>query len=170
MPTLEIASFLKRANGRAVTLLSGAELLEPDGKRGAEDQSRSMAARSPPATRPRISGGSEPTCWFSLARSSGGTPAHFCPILLAMQVTLELPEALSDFLSASGQDLSRAALEAIALEAYRENKLSTGQLRQLLGYRTRMQVHALLKERGVYLHYDMADLEHDRQAGDALPL
>jgi len=87
-----------------------------------------------------------------------------------MQVTLELPEALSDFLAASGRDLSRAALEAIALEAYRENKLSTGQLRQLLGYRTRMEVHALLKEHGVYLHYDMADLEHDRQAGDALPL
>jgi len=85
-----------------------------------------------------------------------------------MQVTLELPEALSEFLAASGQDLSRAALEAIAMEAYRENKLSTGQLRQLLGYHTRMQVHALLKERGVYLHYDMADLEHDRQAGDEI--
>jgi len=87
-----------------------------------------------------------------------------------MQVTLELPEVLSKFLAASGQDLSRAALEAIALEAYREKRLSTGQLRQLLGCRTRMQVHAWLKERGIYFHYDIADLDHDRQAGDALPL
>ncbi len=85
------------------------------------------------------------------------------------QVTLELPDELSAYLAASGQDLSRAAVEAIALEAYREKKLSTGQLRRLLGYHTRMQVHALLKEHGVYLHYDLADLEHDRQAGDALP-
>jgi predicted HTH domain antitoxin len=85
------------------------------------------------------------------------------------QVTLDLPDELSAFLAASGQDLSRAALEAIALEAYRERRLSTGQLRRLLGYRTRMQVHSFLKERGVYLQYDLADLEHDRHAGDSLP-
>lgn len=86
------------------------------------------------------------------------------------QITLELAAELSAFLSGSGPDLSRAALEAIALEAYRERKLSIAQLRRLLGYHTRMQVHAFLKDHGVYLHYDLADLEHDRQAGDDLPL
>lgn len=85
------------------------------------------------------------------------------------QVTLELPDELSNYLAASGHDLSRTVLEKIALEAYREGKLSTGQLRRLLGYRTRMQVHAFLKEHGVYLHYGPGDLEHDRHAGDALP-
>lgn len=85
-----------------------------------------------------------------------------------LQVTLELPDDLSAFLSGSGKDLQRVALEAIALEAYRERKLSTSQLRRLLGYHTRIQVHAFLKEHGVYLHYDLADLEHDRQAGDAI--
>jgi predicted HTH domain antitoxin len=85
------------------------------------------------------------------------------------QLTIELPDELSEWLTASGQDLSRAALEAIAIEAYRENKLSTGQMRRLLGYRTRMQVHELLKEHGVYLHYDLTDLNHDRQTGDSLP-
>jgi hypothetical protein len=30
-----------------------------------------------------------------------------------------------------------------------------------------VQVHAFLKERGVYLNYTQADLEHDRRAGDA---
>ena len=85
------------------------------------------------------------------------------------RLTLELPDEISAYLAASGLDLSRAALEAIALEAYRERKLSTGQLRRLLGYRTRMQVHAFLKEHDVYLHYDLEDLEHDRQAGDSLP-
>ena len=84
------------------------------------------------------------------------------------QVTLQLPDDLSAFLCGSGQDLQRAALEAIALEAYRERKLSTPQLRRLLGYHTRMQVHAFLKEHGVYMHYGLADLEHDRQAGDAI--
>ena len=85
-----------------------------------------------------------------------------------MRITLELPEDIAAELAAKGEDLSRAALEAFALEAYRAQKLSTAQLRQLLGYQTRMQVHAFLKAHDVYLHYTMADLEHDRRAGDAL--
>jgi hypothetical protein len=59
-------------------------------------------------------------------------------------------------------------LEALALEGYRERKLSTGQLRRLLGFRTRVQVHAFLKEHGRFLNCGPEDLEHDRQAGDAL--
>jgi len=84
------------------------------------------------------------------------------------QVTVELPDELSAFVAASRGNVERAALEAIALEAYREGKLSTAQLRRLLGYRTRTQVHAFLKEHCVYLRYGPADLEHDRQAGDAI--
>ena len=86
-----------------------------------------------------------------------------------MKVSLELPEDIATHLAAKGENLSRAALEAFALEAYRAQKLSTGQLRRLLGYHTRMQVHAFLKQHGVYLHYTQDDLEHDRQAGDAFP-
>ena len=69
------------------------------------------------------------------------------------QVTLDLPDELSTFLAVSGHNLERAALETIALEAYRENKLSMGQLRHLLGHHTRTQVHAFLKQHGVYLCY-----------------
>jgi predicted HTH domain antitoxin len=84
------------------------------------------------------------------------------------QIILEIPDELSAFLAGFGYDLQRAALETIAAEAYREEKLSTSQLRRLLGYETRMQVHAFLKEHGVYQRYSLSDLEHDRQAGDAL--
>ena len=85
-----------------------------------------------------------------------------------MQITLELPEDIAADLAAKGEDLSRTALEAFVLEAYRAQKLSTAQLKRVLGYQTRLQVHAFLKAHGVYLHYTAADLEHDRQAGDAL--
>jgi hypothetical protein len=85
-----------------------------------------------------------------------------------VEVTVGLPDELSSFLAASGRNLERAALEAIALEAYREDKLTTAQLRRLLGYHTRMQVHGFLKEHGVYLRYGPSDLERDRQAGDAI--
>jgi predicted HTH domain antitoxin len=82
-------------------------------------------------------------------------------------LTLDLPEKLSRFLAASG-DVERAALEAIALQAYREEKISTADLRRLLGFRTRLQVHAFLKAHGVPLQYGLEDLEHDRQAGAAI--
>jgi hypothetical protein len=85
-----------------------------------------------------------------------------------MQITLDLPEDIAAELAAKGEDLSRTVLEALALEAYRTQKLSTAQLRRLLDYQTRAQVHAFLKAHGVYLHYTGADLEHDRRAGDAL--
>ena len=87
-----------------------------------------------------------------------------------MQLTLELPDELSAALGASGRDLSRAALEAIALEAYRERKLSTAQLRRLLGLQTRMEVDGFLKEHGVELEYTLEDLERDREAHRRLGL
>jgi Uncharacterised protein family (UPF0175) len=83
-------------------------------------------------------------------------------------LTLRLPDKLSHFLAASG-NTERAALEAIALQAYREDQLSTADLRRFLGFRTRLQVHAFLKAHGVPLQYGLPDLEHDRQAGDAIP-
>jgi Uncharacterised protein family (UPF0175) len=85
-----------------------------------------------------------------------------------VRITLELPEDIAAHLAAKGDNLPRAALEAFALEAYRAQKLTTAQLRRLLGYETRTQVHAFLKQHGVYQHYTPDDLEHDREAGDAL--
>jgi uncharacterized protein UPF0175 len=58
-------------------------------------------------------------------------------------------------------DLSRAALEALALEGYRNQLLSEGQVRRMLGFRTRLQVHRFLKSHNVYFHYPIAELEND---------
>jgi len=84
-------------------------------------------------------------------------------------VTVSLPEDIASHLAA-GHDLSRITLEALALEGYREGRLSTGQVRRLLGYATRLQVHAFLKTHGVFLHYGAEDLREDRETGDALSL
>jgi hypothetical protein len=85
-----------------------------------------------------------------------------------MQVTLTIPDSLAEQLIAAGQDPSRAALEALAVEGYRTQRLSENQVRVMLGYETRMQVHALLKEHDVYLNYSMADAEQDIKASDKL--
>jgi hypothetical protein len=85
-------------------------------------------------------------------------------------VTLALPDELSAALAAPGQDLSRAAFEALALAAYRERKISAAQLRQLLSYETRIEVDAFLKNHGVELEYAMEDLERDRETHRRLGL
>ena len=78
-------------------------------------------------------------------------------------VAIALPDELSAALAAPGQDLPRAAFEAQALAACRERKISAVQLRQLLGYETRIEVDAFLKSRGVELEYTLEDIERDRE-------
>ena len=58
-------------------------------------------------------------------------------------------------------DLSRTALESMALEGYRAGHLSEEQVRRMLEFDTRFEVHAFLKQHNTYLNYTEADLEHD---------
>jgi len=79
-----------------------------------------------------------------------------------MQITLELPEDIAKGLGTRWKDLPRAALESLALEAYRSRALTAAQLRRLLGFETRMQADAFLKEHEVY-DLTVADFEQDRE-------
>lgn len=79
-----------------------------------------------------------------------------------MQITLELPEEIVQELRAKWQDLPRAALESLALEAYRSRALTAAQLRKLLGFETRMQADSFLKEHEAY-DFTAADFEQDRE-------
>jgi hypothetical protein len=75
-----------------------------------------------------------------------------------MQITIEISDDLAATLAASGQAPGRAALEAIALEAYRQQRLSGYQLRTLLGISSRYELDGFLKERQVY-DYTLEDFE-----------
>jgi hypothetical protein len=79
-----------------------------------------------------------------------------------MRITIELPEDIVAGLESKRKDLPRAALESLALEAYRSRALTAAQLRRLLGFETRMQVDAFLKEHGIF-DYSAADFEQDRE-------
>ncbi len=85
-----------------------------------------------------------------------------------MQVVLDIPDEMARQIAASGEGLSRTALEALALEGYRTQRLSESEVRRLLGFRTRMDVHAFLKEHGCYLNYSVADLEQDMETSRLL--
>lgn len=51
-----------------------------------------------------------------------------------MQVTLNIPDNLAAQFAPEGKDPSRTALEALAVEGY----LTESEVRQMLGYETRM--------------------------------
>ena len=82
-----------------------------------------------------------------------------------MDVAIHLPEDVAAALP--WEDVSRHILEQIALEGYQERWLSEAQIRRLLGYDTRMEVHGFLKDHGVFLHYTVEDLERDRAAHES---
>jgi len=81
-----------------------------------------------------------------------------------MEITLSLPEDIAHGLESKWKDLPRAALESLALEAYRSGALSTAQVRRLLGFETQYELDGFLKQHRVYLNYGSEDLERDAEA------
>ena len=81
-----------------------------------------------------------------------------------MQVTLDLPDDISEALQGRWLDLAKQALEAIAVEGYRTGALTESQVRRLLGLESRFEVHAILKNHRVPLQYTESDLEDDLAA------
>src|SRR5439155_26907204 len=77
-----------------------------------------------------------------------------------MPVTITLPDDLAAALLPPDQEPTRAALEAIALEAYRERRITGYQLRRVLGIESRYELDGFLKQQEVY-DYTAEDLEHD---------
>jgi hypothetical protein len=80
-----------------------------------------------------------------------------------MQVTVNIPDEVAQRLDPAGDKLPRRLLEVIIADAYRCGKVNTAEVRQILQLPSRLETHAFLKQMGVYLNYDEAELERDRQ-------
>ena len=76
-------------------------------------------------------------------------------------IAIELPEDVARVLREKWGDLPQHTVETLAIEGYRVRALSTAQVRRMLGFQTRMEVDAFLKEHGVYRYYTEADLDRD---------
>ena len=73
-----------------------------------------------------------------------------------MQITVELADDI-----ARHPDPGREALEALAIEGYRSEKLTHHQAAQLLGL-TRFEFDSFLNDRQIYDHaYSVEDLDRD---------
>jgi chromosome segregation and condensation protein ScpB len=80
-----------------------------------------------------------------------------------MQVIIDIPDEFAESLQRDGHDLSRKALEALVVEAYRNEVITRYQVGQILGLRSRFAVDAFLKRSNIYLHYNETDLDDDRK-------
>ena len=80
-----------------------------------------------------------------------------------MTVTLDIPDEIAGQLTAPGQELSRAALEALALEAYRRGALPQVQVGRLLGL-SRIETEDFLAQHLDLYDYEPADLKREAEA------
>jgi hypothetical protein len=81
-----------------------------------------------------------------------------------MNVAIEIPDEIGRALGAHAGDVSRAVLEAVAIEAYRSGTITPAQVQQMLGLRSRWETESFLRRAGAHHDYTMDDLERDMAA------
>ena len=78
-----------------------------------------------------------------------------------MQVHLDVPEDVVRQFDAEPGGITRATLEALAVEGVRSGKLTVHQARQMLGIRSRYEMDGFLKAHGVLLPATLEDVVRD---------
>jgi predicted HTH domain antitoxin len=63
-----------------------------------------------------------------------------------MSVQIEIPDSV---FSLPAGEVSRQVLETVALEGFKSGQLSTYQVRKMLGFESRFQVHKFLADHGI---------------------
>lgn len=76
-----------------------------------------------------------------------------------MSVRIEIPDSV---FSLPPGEVPRQVLETVALEGFKSGQLSTYQVRKMLGFETRFEVHKFLGEHGVpWVDYSVEEAERE---------
>jgi hypothetical protein len=78
-----------------------------------------------------------------------------------MILTMNIPDDISSALTTGFQNLGRAALEALAAEAYEKDVLSLEQVRRLLELESRWDAQEVLSRHGVWPGQSAAEIVQD---------
>ena len=89
-----------------------------------------------------------------------------------MELRLTIPDNVAAILQQHWpeDDIPRHVLEDLVLQWYQDDILTEEEVRQALGFETRIQVYELLKQRGVPSTYTAEDFDADMAAYDHRPL
>ena len=85
-----------------------------------------------------------------------------------MAITIQLPAEIEQELRRETPNLDESTREQFLISKYREGKLSTGDIAEILGFETRHDAQRWLAERGIPINYSLADLQQDRKNLDEL--
>lgn len=79
-----------------------------------------------------------------------------------MQITVEIPDPIAEQIAQAGGDARKKLLEAFAAEEYRHERLSRGQVSELLSLNF-WETEQFLKDHQGYLSYDADSMDIDNQ-------
>ena len=87
-----------------------------------------------------------------------------------MNIAINITDDIGHILAAQVGGVSRAVLEAVAIEAYRSGTITHAQVQQMLELGSRWETESFLRRAEAFHDYTMDDLEQDiaalRQAAD----
>ena len=76
-----------------------------------------------------------------------------------MPIRVEIPNSIFHLPS---PEISRQVLETVAVEGFKSGQLTTFQIRKMLGFKSRFEVHEFLAEHDVpWVDYPVEDLESE---------
>ena len=78
-----------------------------------------------------------------------------------MNIAINIPDDIGHILAAQAGGVSRAVLEAVAIEAYRSGTITPAQVQQMLELRSRWETESFLWRAEAFHDYTMDDLEQD---------
>lgn len=95
------------------------------------------------------------------------TDANIGPVAPAITVTVQLPSEVAPLLGSTPQEIARQLVEQAAVEGYRSNRFSRGNVSKMLGL-TWSETEEFLAQHHCERQYDLQDLEEDRRTLDEL--
>ena len=81
---------------------------------------------------------------------------------MSVRITIDIPDEIAGQLAARGPELSRTALEALALEEFRLGTLNQHQVGRLLGL-SRMEAEDFLAKHADLYDFDPSELHRDAE-------
>ncbi len=85
-----------------------------------------------------------------------------------VEIKLQVPEFLVGIVDKDKNELGEYICQTLAVELYREWKLSLGKAKELAGLSNKWEMIRLLSSRGVPLEYSAKDAESDLETLDKL--
>jgi len=79
----------------------------------------------------------------------------------AVNIAIDIPDDIGNVLAAQAGGVSRAVLEAVAIEAYRSGAITPAQVQKMLGLHSRWETESFLRRAEAFHDYTMDDLERD---------